>query len=199
MTAIDSTALKAALGRVAAATADASAELCAADGALGDGDLGITVSKGFAEAAAAPLPEDFGMALLEAAKAFQRVSSSSYGTLVATAFMSAAKTTKGRTSIDAAEIPGLIAAARDAMMARGKGALGDKTVLDSLDAIAKAIDGVAPEAMVATAIKAAADTLEEYKGKHNLLGRARMFGEKSIGLADPGQLALLRIVEGLKG
>lgn len=199
MTAIDSTALKAALERIAAATAEASAELCAADGALGDGDLGITVSKGFAEAAAAALPEDFGLALLEAAKAFQRVSSSSYGTLVATAFMSAAKATKGKTSINAAEIPALVAGARDAMMARGKGALGDKTVLDSLDAIAKSIDGVAPDAILATAVKAAADTLEEYKGKPNLLGRARMFGERSIGLSDPGQLALLRIVEGLKG
>lgn len=198
MTAIDSSALKAALERIAAATAEASAELCAADGALGDGDLGITVSKGFAEAAAAALPEDFGLALLEAAKAFQRVSSSSYGTLVATAFMSAAKATKGRTSIEAAEIPALVAAARDAMMARGKGALGDKTVLDSLDAIAGSIDGIAPEAMLQTAIAAASNTLDEYKGKPNLLGRAPMFGETSIGLSDPGQLALLRIVEGLK-
>lgn len=197
MTSIDSTALKAALERLAAATAEASAELCTADGALGDGDLGITVSKGFAEAAAASLPDDFGMALLETAKAFQRVSSSSYGTLVATAFMSAAKATKGKTSIDAAEIPGLVATARDAMMARGKGALGDKTVLDSLDAIAKSIAGVAPEAMLPAATTAARDTVEDYKGRPNRLGRARMFGEKSIGLPDPGQLALLRIVEGL--
>ncbi len=132
---IDSTTLSAALGRIAARTADASAELCAADGALGDGDLGITVSKGFSEAAAATLPEDFGMALLEVAKAFQRVSASSYGTLVATAFMAAAKATKGKSSIDAAELPGLVLLARDAMMARGKGSLGDKTVLDSIDAI----------------------------------------------------------------
>lgn len=197
MATIDSSALRAALERVAAATAEASAELCAADGALGDGDLGITVSKGFAEAAGACLPDDFGMALLEAAKAFQRVSSSSYGTLVATAFMAAAKATKGKTSIDAAEIPALVAAARDAMMARGKGALGDKTVLDSLNAIANAIEGVAPEAMVTTAVAAAGDSLEEYKGRPNRLGRARMFGDKSIGLSDPGQLALLRIVEGL--
>lgn len=197
MATIDSRALKAAFERVAAATAEASAELCAADGALGDGDLGITVSKGFAEAAAASLPDDFGMALLEAAKAFQRVSSSSYGTLVATAFMAAAKATKGKTSIDAADIPALVAAARDAMMARGKGALGDKTVLDSLDAIASSIEGVAPEAMVTAAVAAAGASLEEYKGKPNRLGRARMFGDKSIGLSDPGQLALLRIVEGL--
>ncbi len=194
---IDSTMLAAALARVAAKAATASAELCAAGGALGDGDLGITVSQGFAEAAASSLPEDFGMALLEVAKTFQRVSPSSYGTLTATAFMAAAKATKGRTSIEAGEIPGLVVAARDAMMARGKGALGDKTVLDSLDAVAKAIDGVTTDAMIAKAVAAARDTVEEYKTKPNKLGRARMFGDKSVGLVDPGQLALLRIVEGL--
>ncbi|WP_260855183.1 dihydroxyacetone kinase subunit L [Mesorhizobium amorphae] len=194
---IDSKVLTSALQRVATAASAASAELCAADGALGDGDLGITVSEGFAEAANAGLPDDFGLALLEIAKAFQRVSSSSYGTLVATGFMAAAKATKGRTAIEPNELPALVAAARDAMMARGKGALGDKTVLDSLDAIARAIDGAASGEMIAKAVTAAQDTVEAFKGQPNKLGRARMFADKSIGLADPGQLALQRIVEGL--
>lgn len=195
--AIDSRMLAAALRRVADATASASDELCAADGAMGDGDLGITVADGFREAAAAPLPEDFGMALLEVAKAFQRVSSSSYGTLTATGFMAAAKLTKGRTSIEAGDLAGLVAAARDAMAARGKGALGDKTVLDSLDAIATALDGAEAGSMRARALAAARETVETFRTKPNRLGRARMFGEKSIGLPDPGQLALLRIVEAL--
>ena len=139
---IDTAALHDALVRVAAAAEAAAPELNAADGALGDGDLGITVSKGFAAAAAADLPDDIGLAFLECAKAFQRVSSSSYGTLVATGFMAAAKATKGRSDIAADEVPELVAAARDAMMARGKGQLGDKTVLDGLDAIASALKGV---------------------------------------------------------
>ncbi|PLP56525.1 phosphatase [Mesorhizobium loti] len=194
---IDSKMLLSALQRIATAATAASAELCATDGALGDGDLGITVSEGFAEAANATLPDDFGLALLEVAKAFQRVSSSSYGTLVATGFMAAAKVTKGRTGIEPGEIPALIAAARDAMMARGKGTLGDKTVLDSLDAIVKAIDGAASSTMIEKAVEAARDTVETFKTQPNKLGRARMFADKSIGLADPGQLALQRILEGL--
>lgn len=194
---IDSKMLLSALQRIATAATAASAELCAADGALGDGDLGITVSEGFAEAANATLPDDFGLALLEVAKAFQRVSSSSYGTLVATGFMAAAKVTKGRTGIEPGEIPALIAAARDAMMARGKGTLGDKTVLDSLDAIVKAIDGAASSTMIEKAVEAARDTVETFKTQPNKLGRARMFADKSIGLVDPGQLALQRILEGL--
>jgi len=196
--AIDRNALAAALAKVATGTAAASAELCAADGALGDGDLGITVSKGFAEASAATLPDDVGMALLEVAKAFQRVSSSSYGTLLATGFMAAAKASKGKTSIDPGDVASLVASARDAMMARGKGALGDKTVLDSLDAVATALQGASPADMISKAADAARTTVADYTGKPNKLGRARMFGDKSVGLPDPGQLALQRIIEALQ-
>ena len=194
---IDTAALHDALVRVAAAAEAAAPELNAADGALGDGDLGITVSKGFAAAAAADLPDDIGLAFLECAKAFQRVSSSSYGTLVATGFMAAAKATKGRSDIAADEVPELVAAARDAMMARGKGQLGDKTVLDGLDAIASALKGVDGGGMRRQAVEAVEATLQAFKGRPCKLGRARMFAEKSAMLDDPGQLALLHIVRGL--
>ena len=194
---IDTAMLHDALVRVAAAAEAAAPELNAADGALGDGDLGITVSKGFAAAAASDLPGDIGLAFLECAKAFQRVSSSSYGTLVATGFMAAAKATKGRADIAADDVPALVAAARDAMMARGKGQLGHKTVLDSLDAIATALPGSDAGGMRRRAVEASEATLESFKGRPCRLGRARMFAERSALLDDPGQLALLHIVRGL--
>lgn len=190
--------LQAALTRIAAAMQDAAEELNAADGALGDGDLGITVSRGFAEAAAAPLPDDLGLAFMECAKAMQRVSSSSFGTLLATAALSAAKALKGRTELDPAETPALIEGALAAMMARGKGSLGDKTVLDILDAMAKAMRGAPAEALYEHGLAAARARLEDFKGKPNKLGRARMFGEASIGRYDPGQLAMVRILEALQ-
>ena len=196
-TTIDKAAIAAALAKVAAGAEAAAAELNAADGQLGDGDLGITVSKGFREAASAELPDDVGLALMECAKAFQRVSSSSYGTLVATGFMAGAKATKGRTEISPTEVPGLVAAARDAMMMRGKGELGAKTILDSLDRTAMALEGALPQDMAERAAEAARATLEAFKGQPCKLGRARMFAEKSAALDDPGQLAFLRIVESL--
>jgi dihydroxyacetone kinase-like protein len=188
------------LERVARAMESGAAELNAADGALGDGDLGITVSRGFGEAAAAALPsEDIGLAFMECAKAMQRVSSSSYGTLLATAAMSAAKATKGRPSFDRTEIPDLLDGALAAMMTRGKGALGDKTVLDVLDAMSAAMRDAPSDEYYGRALGAARSTLETFREQPNKLGRARMFGEKSIGLYDPGQLALVRIVEALRG
>lgn len=192
--------LKAAAPKLAAAAGAAEAELNALDGQLGDGDLGITVATGWKEVAkeAGAMPDDVGMAFLAMAKAFQRVSSSSYGTLTATALMAAAKRTKGRTEVPWSEAPALVAAARDAMMERGKGALGDKSVLDILDAVAKAIDGKDdPAAMLAAATAAADAALADFRGKPAKLGRARMFAEKSMGMDDPGMVAFRRVLAGL--
>ena len=79
--------------KAAAAAAAAAEELNAQDARLGDGDLGITVVGGYNEIAGeAELFTDLGQAFLLCAKAFQRASASSYGTLTATAFMAVAKT-----------------------------------------------------------------------------------------------------------
>ena len=192
--------LRAAAQRLAATAQAASEELNSQDGKLGDGDLGITLSKGWTEVAseAESWPDDLGQSFLAMAKAFQRVSSSSFGTLIATGLMSAAKTTKGRSEASWAETAALLAGARDAMMMRGKGALGDKSVLDSLDAMARAAeDRDRPDDLFAAVAGAADDALAAYRDKPNKLGRARMFGDKSIGLDDPGMLAVKRLVDGL--
>ena len=173
--------------------------LNSADGALGDGDLGITMRSGSrAVAEKAPdLPDDFGMALMACAQAFMKVSSSSYGTLLATGLMAAAKETKGRDAINAADLPGLLHAARDKMMARGKAELGGKTVLDSLDAIATALKGAKDPA--AAAVAAAHDAQIAFRDKPATIGRARIFAEKSVGMDDPGMLAMTKIAQALTG
>jgi dihydroxyacetone kinase-like protein len=192
--------LKTAAVAVAGVAVAARDELNAQDGKLGDGDLGITVANGFAAVAedAAGFGDDLGQAFLGCSKAFQRVSSSSFGTLVATAFMSAAKATKGRSEADWSEVSAIVAGARDAMLARGRGELGAKSVLDSLDAIAGATEGLAdPAAIRAAADGAATAALDAFRDKPNRLGRARMFGDKSVGMDDPGMLAVCRLLGGL--
>lgn len=193
--------LRAAARRIADGVAASTDELNGLDGQLGDGDLGVTVGRGWQAVAdaAATAPDDVGKAFLAAAKAFQSVSSSSFGTLVATAFMAAAKLSNGRTEVAIAEVPQFLAAARDAMMARGKAALGDKTVLDSLEAVIRAIGTAEPGAMLARANEASAKALEEFRGRPNRIGRARMFADKSVGLDDPGMVAFHRIVAALAG
>lgn len=175
-------------------------ELNSADGKLGDGDLGITVSKGWREVAdnAGSFPADVGMAFLECSKCFQRASSSSFGTLVATAFMSAAKACKGNESVSFGQVSEILDGSLQAMMTRGKGQIGDKSVLDVMQAMAQAADGIDdPAALLKVLQESVRSTLNEYRDKPNKLGRARMFGEKSIGLDDPGMLAVQETVRAL--
>lgn len=196
---IDKADLLAAIDRVAAAMERDFDELNTVDGALGDGDLGVTMTRGMRAIAEkkGELPDDLGMALFQCAQAFTKSSGSSYGTLMATGLMSAAKTLKGQSSIEVDQVSALIAGARDKMQERGKAELGGKTVLDALDYVAKATDGAAD---VAHASADAVDrALDDFRDKPATIGRARIFGEKSIGMDDPGMLAMQRIVRAAAG
>ncbi|MFP7674664.1 dihydroxyacetone kinase subunit L [Marivita sp. S0852] len=191
--------LLSAIDRIAAAMERDFDALNAADGALGDGDLGVTMTRGMRAIVAMKddLPEDIGMALFQCAQAFTKSSGSSYGTLMATGLMSAAKTLRGQDSIDPDTVPDLIAAARDKMQERGKAELGGKTVLDSLDYLARATAKADDKAIAAA--HAVDQAMEDFRTKKATIGRARIFGEKSIGLDDPGMLAMQSVVKAAVG
>lgn len=192
--------LRVGLGRVATALEARAPDLNAADARLGDGDLGVTVQRGARELRDqldAPT-EDLGTALMGCARAFTRVSGSSYGTLLATGLMAAARVCRGRRSLPWGEFPGLLEAARDAMMARGRSVLGQKTVLDALEAARAAMVGARdPDALLAAARAGVAESMEAFRDRPAQQGRARMFGERSVGLDDPGMLAFQVMVESL--
>ena len=195
---LDRTALQGAIARLTAAMERDFDMLNAADGALGDGDLGVTMTRGMrlVSEKAGELPEDLGQALLACAQAFTKASGSSYGTLMATGLMAMAKAVKGETSVAPSRVSDLVALARDQMQARGKAELGGKTVLDSLDAVAQATSGEDDPAAVADAAAAAVDAaLEAFRDRKATVGRARIFAEKSVGMDDPGMLAMNRIVK----
>ena len=173
-------------------------ELNTADGLLGDGDLGVTMIRGFRQIIAdlETLPEDIGMAFLQCAKAFTKSSSSSYGTLLATGMMAIAKVKKGQTGIELEEVSGLFDIALEAMQKRGKASLGDKTVLDVLAAVRDASKNQAEGQVLLDSINQAInDTMDQFRNRQSQIGRARIFGKKSIGLDDPGMLAFKRIFE----
>jgi dihydroxyacetone kinase-like protein len=193
--------LRRGLARIAAKMESCSDELNALDAQLGDGDLGVTMVRGTrAISAELPnLPDDVGMALLKCAQAFTKLSGSTYGTLLATGLMSAAKATKGRTEVPWSEVSSLLASAGQAMTKRSGGKLGEKTVLDALEAMRAATEGIDdPATLVAAADQAVGDCLDRFRDQPARQGRARIFAEKSVGKDDPGMVALRRIVEGLK-
>jgi phosphoenolpyruvate---glycerone phosphotransferase subunit DhaL len=175
-------------------------ELNALDGAVGDGDLGVAMLRaaGRLTNEAPSLPDDFGMALFKCAQAFTSISASTYGTLLATGLMAAAKLTRARTEVPWAETSSLLSAALKAMSDRGKGQLGDKTVLDAVEAARHATEKLEDSAMMAAAAVATIQqAVASVRGRQFRQGRARIFGAKGIGLDDPGMVAFQRIVEGL--
>ena len=191
---------KTAATKIAQLMEESADELNAADGLLGDGDLGITMVRGFREIIEVrdSLPDDVGMALFQCAKAFTKSSGSSYGTLLATGLMSVAKKKKGQQEIQVEEISALLNDALDAMKQRGKAELGDKTVLDVIAASSQAAKDQSDGSSVLKAINdAVTSTIDEFRSRQSKIGRARIFSEKSIGLDDPGMLAFRKMLEAL--
>ena len=198
---ISTESIKSGIKRLAQAMEQSADELNTADGLLGDGDLGVTMIRGFRQIIEIldSLPEDIGMAFFQCAKAFTKSSGSSYGTLLATGMISIAKVKKGQTGIELEEVSGLFAIALEAMQKRGKASLGDKTVLDVIAAVRHASTNQAEEQDLLDSINQAInDTMDQFRNRQSKIGRARIFGEKSIGLDDPGMLAFKRMFESLQ-
>ncbi|MDP7406773.1 MAG: dihydroxyacetone kinase subunit L, partial [SAR324 cluster bacterium] len=197
---ITTDSIKTAATKIAQLMEESADELNAADGLLGDGDLGITMVRGFREIIEVrdSLPDDVGMALFQCAKAFTKSSGSSYGTLLATGLMSVAKKKKGQQEIQVEEISALLNDALDAMKQRGKAELGDKTVLDVIAASSQAAKDQSDGSSVLKAINdAVTSTIDDFRSRQSKIGRARIFSEKSIGLDDPGMLAFRKMLEAL--
>jgi len=167
-------------------------ELTELDGKLGDGDLGITLRKAFARLSETSdaLPDDVDKALKACAAGVMDVSSSSFGTLFATALLAAAKEAGSTESLAWTRLPDLLDAAVKRMMERGKAALGDKTVLDAMHFVSNAIrEAESADAAKQAALVAVDRALDEFRQKPCLAGRARIFSERSIGMDDPGMMA----------
>lgn len=179
-------------------------ELRELDAAIGDGDLGITVADGAAEVRTAleALPVDSNVAdlLRAAAKAFGRANPSTMSALVSMSLLAAAKELSDATVVDRPAALALVRAAAASLVDRGGAAPGDKTVLDALLPSIEALetseaDGAAGlDAMVAAAATGVLSTT----GLQSRRGRAAWVGERSVGHADGGAVAYLRLLEAIR-
>ncbi|HEV7956347.1 MAG TPA: dihydroxyacetone kinase subunit DhaL [Marisediminicola sp.] len=170
-------------------------ELITLDRAIGDGDHGENMDRGFS-AVLAKLPDLTADATpgdvlkLVATTLISTVGGAS-GPLFGTAYLKAAGAIAGRPDLDGTALVALIAAARDGIVLRGKAAVGDKTMIDSwtpaVDAAGSAVAAGKSEAEV---LKAAADAAEQGAADTEPLvarkGRASYLGERAIGHRDPG-------------
>jgi dihydroxyacetone kinase-like protein len=159
-------------------------ELTSLDQAIGDGDHGLNMKRGF-EAVLATLPALADKSAPEMLKAIgmtlvMKVGGAS-GPLVGTFFMELGKALPEEPT--RADLVAATDKAIDAVKARGRSEAGQKTLLDVLVPVqAIFAAGGNPAAIAAEAAKAAERTTPMLA----IRGRASFLGERSIGHMDPG-------------
>lgn len=186
--------------RWATAMEKAAPELNQLDGVLGDGDLGVTLTLCAHQVRAAMVqaPDASTDILRLAAQACANASGSSFGTLLASGLLAAAKWLNGNPPMTAETLSELLTHLVQTLSARGGARLGDKTMLDALHAIAEALEHApANTSLAIVARDAAAQALQDFQGRPCRSGRARMFGAKSAEHHDPGMVAIWRMTESL--
>ena len=173
-------------------------EFNAADGKIGDGDLGITILNGLEEINnnIEKFTDDLSTNFMICSQAFVKKSGSSFGTLIAFSFMNISRNLKGRNTCDHEDIITIIDTAMSTIQERGKTKVGDKTILDTLDFILRNLKATKNNINYPELFKSSAnEALNAFKGKKILIGRARMFEDKTKDLDDPGMLALHKLCE----
>ena len=173
-------------------------EFNAADGKIGDGDLGITILNGLEEINnnIDKFKDDLSINFMLCSQAFVKKSGSSFGTLIAFTFMNISKDLKGKNICDHEDIINMIDIAMETIQERGKTKLGDKTILDSLNFILNNLKANKNNVNYSELFKSSTkEALNAFKGKKILIGRARMFEDKTKELDDPGMLALSKLSE----
>ena len=129
-------------------------------------------------------------------QAFVKKSGSSFGTLVAFCLMNISKSLKDKKFLTHSNIIEILEISIKTIKERGKTNLGDKTILDSLNIILNKIKETKGDIKYSLIFKSATkEALDNFKGKKILIGRARMFDEKTKDFDDPGMLALNKLVE----
>ena len=176
--------------RAAAATvAEHRVELIQLDRAIGDGDHGENLDRGFTAVLAAldqSTPDSPAAVLKLVASTLISKVGGAAGPLYGTAFLRAATAVKDRAELAPADVTEALTAALGGVVARGKAEVGDKTMVDALEPAVKAAAGDSVAAVLAAAADAAeagADTTVPLVARK---GRASYLGERSAGHMDPG-------------
>ncbi|MGD0266676.1 MAG: dihydroxyacetone kinase subunit L [Candidatus Methylomirabilota bacterium] len=177
------------------------------DAQIGDGDLGVTCRLGMKAAldllptlSQAPVHE----VLLRAGMAFNSAGASTFGALVATGAMRAAKYLREQTAetVDLAALAGALRAAVEGIQQRGKAAQGEKTLLDSLWPAIEAIEAAGKNGKsfaeaLADAAVAAEVGAESTRPLRSKFGRAAWMQDRTIGVKDAGASVMALVMKSL--
>ena len=177
-------------------------QLTALDQAIGDGDHGINMRRGFDAIAdtrdeLATLPVD--QALQKAGMTLVMKVGGASGPLYGSLFMAMGKAGAPQ---DTGTLAEMFSQGIDAVKKRGRSDVGAKTMLDvlvpTLDALRARADGPNGE-LIAAIRKVAEESLAATGPMQATKGRASFLGERSIGHLDPGAKSSALLIEAVCG
>ncbi len=182
------------LDGLVAAFADAEVRLCGYDGAIGDGDHGTSMLRGFREAQkclAGTPPADCGDLFSRTGQAFIENVGGVTGIVFGSMFHAAGNAAAGLPGLEGGDLHRMFAAGLAAAMKRGKAAPGDKSMVDSLVPAVEALRAAAErdeqaEAALAQAAHAAETGMDATIPMEAKVGRARYQPGKGAGHVDAG-------------
>jgi dihydroxyacetone kinase-like protein len=179
---------------IAKAVLDNKQYLSDLDQAIGDGDHGFNMARGFeavgVKLGAAP-SATIGGALKTTAMALISTVGGASGPLYGSFFLKMASAIGEKTEIDLAAFAPAFKEGVLAVKARGKAEFGEKTMLDVLIPVAELLEkeaaaGKDGRSAFAGAAKLAEECMNNTKDKVATKGRAAYLGERSAGHIDPG-------------
>jgi dihydroxyacetone kinase-like protein len=164
------------------------------DAAVGDGDYGESMDRGFtaaqAELSTHP-PADVRSAFQSVAAVLIRTMGGSSGPLLGTFFLRAGAASAGKSELAPADVVALFQAGVEGLQQRGKAEPGDKTMLDAwlpaVEAMRRALENGSGLAEILDRGAAAAEAgMQATIAMPARKGRASYLGERSIGHQDAG-------------
>jgi dihydroxyacetone kinase-like protein len=173
------------------------------DAAVGDGDFGISLDRGFtavqAELSAKP-PTDIRGVFQNVATVLIKTMGGSSGPLLGTFFLRAAATCADKSELAAADVVAVFQAGVQGLQQRGKAELGDKTMMDAwvpaVDAMRSALESDNDLTTILEQGAAAAETGMRATIKMQARkGRGSYLGERSIGHQDAGATATYMLLK----
>ncbi|MBQ6595148.1 MAG: dihydroxyacetone kinase subunit L [Clostridia bacterium] len=193
---------------VADIMAEKADELCEMDARMGDGDLGLTMKKGFGalpEILTAIEEADMGKKLAKAGMKMSSVVPSTMGTLMSSGIMSGGKALTGAEAIDAAGYLSFLDGFCAGLEKRGKCQRGDRTVLDAVGAAADAVraalqadSGLTLAAAAECALEGAKAGVESTRTMEPKFGKAAVHKAAAQGERDQGACAGMYMIEGYR-
>ena len=176
------------------------------DAAIGDGDHGINLNRGFDAVTLALTTEPDGTPgrlLILSGKTLISTVGGASGPLWGSALRKAGRALGDGTTFDLAQLVDAMAAALASVKDLGAAVPGDKTMVDALEPAVDAMrEGLARGASSGEMLRSAAEAAE--KGMRATIpmqarkGRASYLGERSIGHQDPGATSTAMIIRALE-